>query len=1001
MTNGDRKIFFMLFLGSILCALCVLPSCNSRDDKSQDSRIASPADLNRSGMTIGVPQGAAAMTVGERVFAKAKILYYHSLAEGYAAVQHGKLDAFVFDRHNMEYVVKVNRDLALLPDDIGEEHIVVGMPLHHKELQQEVDRFIVQYREDGTYAGMYDRWFSKEPPPMPVSEIPVPEKPTRRLKVGTEGLNEPMNFYGADGKLTGFDLEFIRRLALFLNAELEVSAMSFDALVPAAESGKIDLLIANLNDTPERAERMLFSKDYVDSAISVMVRKDRLETKADKISSALQLNDAERVIGAETGTVAFREAEKVLPKARFKLFRGPSDMFLALETKKLDAVVYDRPTLDYAALNRGRLAVLPDELGTSHIAVGAPFRNKPLLERVDAFIKTYRADGTYDDMYRRWVLSKSPVMPDIPEPSSPTETILVGTNCENEPICFVGNNGQLSGFDIEFIRRLSVFLNVKIDVRNMDYPALFPAAAAGKIDLAVAALDATEERKESMLFSDDYIDNPIAVMIRKEDSGLGETEIDAVSRLSGKRIGVMNGTTADIVAKECFSTSACVYCNSFSEMVVALETGRIEGFLMDEPQSRVFLREKPDFQRLPEEFLPFDYAFVFSKQEQKLCDEMSKLMRELKQNGTLKELEAKWFLGDESKQTMPPAPTEAPNGVLRMATVPQFEPMAFVRRGEVVGYDIEIAQRITERLGYRLEPVVMEWGSYLESIASGKTRFGGGSTNVTEERKQKLLFSEPTYRGGTVAVVKTGHVEAATGNIENMISRFGREFVDSFDRTFLRENRWKLILEGLKITILITVFAAFFGTILAFFVCAARRSANFFVRGLAKLYIALMQGMPILVILMILYYVVFAKIDINAALVAVIGFALNFSVYVGEMMRSALDGIPRGQYEAALALGFKRSTAFRKVIFPQMLRRILPVYRGEFINMLKMTSIVGYIAIQDLTKMSDIIRSRTYEAFFPLIATAVIYFTVAHLLASFLTFLEYRLDPKNRRRTSR
>lgn len=85
------------------------------------------------------------------------------------------------------------------------------------------------------------------------------------------------------------------------------------------------------------------------------------------------------------------------------------------------------------------------------------------------------------------------------------------------------------------------------------------------------------------------------------------------------------------------------------------------------------------------------------------------------------------------------------------------------------------------------------------------------------------------------------------------------------------------------------------------------------------------------------------------------------------------------------------------MILPQLLRRVLPVYKGEFISMLKMTSIVGYIAIQDLTKMSDLIRSRTYEAFFPLIATAVIYFLIAHLLASWLSLLEFRLDPRKRR----
>lgn len=207
-----------------------------------------------------------------------------------------------------------------------------------------------------------------------------------------------------------------------------------------------------------------------------------------------------------------------------------------------------------------------------------------------------------------------------------------------------------------------------------------------------------------------------------------------------------------------------------------------------------------------------------------------------------------------------------------------------------------------------------------------------------------------------------------------------------------------MILEGLEVTILITIIAAIMGTILAFPVCFIRRSKSLFWQAIGKIYVSLMQGMPILVILMLLYYVVFAKIDINAVLIAVLGFGLNFAAYVGEMLRTGIASIPKGQTEAAYALGFSPSKTFLKIILPQAMRHILPIYRGEFINMLKMTSIVGYIAIQDLTKMSDIIRSRTYEAFFPLISTAIIYFVIAWLLTLGLELIERKLDPKMKQR---
>ena len=132
----------------------------------------------------------------------------------------------------------------------------------------------------------------------------------------------------------------------------------------------------------------------------------------------------------------------------------------------------------------------------------------------------------------------------------------------------------------------------------------------------------------------------------------------------------------------------------------------------------------------------------------------------------------------------------------------------------------------------------------------------------------------------------------------------------------------------------------------------------------------------------------------RAIWVAVIGFTLNFSAYVSEIMRSGIDSIETGQTEAALALGFSQRQTFFGFILPQAAVHFLPVYRGEMISLLKSTAVVGYIAIQDLTKMSDIIRSRTYEAFFPLIATALIYFFLAWIISVALKLVLSRIDPR-------
>ena len=133
-------------------------------------------------------------------------------------------------------------------------------------------------------------------------------------------------------------------------------------------------------------------------------------------------------------------------------------------------------------------------------------------------------------------------------------------------------------------------------------------------------------------------------------------------------------------------------------------------------------------------------------------------------------------------------------------------------------------------------------------------------------------------------------------------------------------------------------------------------------------------------------------------MVAVLAFGMNFAAYTAEIFRSGIEGIDKGQTEAGISLGFTRVQTFLHIILPQMVQRVLPVYKGEFISLVKMTSIVGYIAVQDLTKASDIIRSRTFDAFFPLIMVAVLYFLISWTLLQLLEYAERRCDPKQKRR---
>ncbi|MCK9212344.1 MAG: amino acid ABC transporter permease [Ignavibacteriaceae bacterium] len=251
--------------------------------------------------------------------------------------------------------------------------------------------------------------------------------------------------------------------------------------------------------------------------------------------------------------------------------------------------------------------------------------------------------------------------------------------------------------------------------------------------------------------------------------------------------------------------------------------------------------------------------------------------------------------------------------------------------------------------------------------------------------------------GASVFVLKK-NLAGFESDGENKTTSSGKSFLngitESFHNNIIIENRYLLIIDGLKTTAIISILATIFGTLLGGLVCFMRMSRKKILLLPAKIYISILRGTPVLVVLMIIFYVVFASIDIDPMIVAVIAFGLNFAAYVSEMFRTGIEGIDKGQTEAGIAMGFSKIKTFIYIILPQAVRRILPVFKGEVISLVKMTSIVGYIAVQDLTKASDIIRSRTFDAFFPLIMVAVMYFFIAWLLMLSLGYVERLTNPK-------
>ena len=221
-------------------------------------------------------------------------------------------------------------------------------------------------------------------------------------------------------------------------------------------------------------------------------------------------------------------------------------------------------------------------------------------------------------------------------------------------------------------------------------------------------------------------------------------------------------------------------------------------------------------------------------------------------------------------------------------------------------------------------------------------------------------------------------------------------FIASFYQNFIEDDRWKYITDGLFNTLRITFFAVLIGIFLGFLIAVVRSTYDKTHRlgvlnALCKVYLTVIRGTPVLVQLLIIYFVVFGSVKIDKTLVAVIAFGINSGAYVAEIFRSGIMSIDNGQFEAGRSLGFNYPQTMFYIVMPQAFKNVLPALGNEFIGLLKETSVAGYIAIQDLTKGADIIRSRTYSAFMPLIAAALIYLVLVMVFTFFVQKLERRL----------
>lgn len=461
--------------------------------------------------------------------------------------------------------------------------------------------------------------------------------------------------------------------------------------------------------------------------------------------------------------------------------------------------------------------------------------------------------------------------------------LIMVTNATFPPYEFY-QGSRIVGIDADMVREIAKRNDLELVIEDMAFDSVIAAVQTGKADVAASGITVTEDRKKQIDFTTSYVKADQVIIMRKGDAISGPED------LKGKRIGVQHGTTGDM-----YVTSNIQEPERFQDgalAVASLVTGKIHAVVLDSAPAEEHVARNKGICILPTPLVSEEYAMAISKSRPELLAMFNRTMAEMKVDGTMDAIWAR-YLDKDGKPLAVPAV-------------------------------------------------------------------------VAEEEK-------------------------------SLWSRLG----DSFEVNFVKDDRWHYLVNGFLVTIEISACAVLMGLCIGFLVAVVRSAhdqtgrykvLNF----LCHIYLTVVRGTPVVVQLLIIYFVIFGSVDVSKVLVAIVAFGVNSGAYVAEIIRSGIMAVDSGQMEAGRSLGLSYGTTMRSVILPQAFKNVLPALGNEFIVLLKETSVCGYIALQDLTKGGDIIRSQTYDAFLPLIAVALTYLVVVVCLSQLLKKLENSLKKNER-----
>ena len=298
-----------------------------------------------------------------------------------------------------------------------------------------------------------------------------------------------------------------------------------------------------------------------------------------------------------------------------------------------------------------------------------------------------------------------------------------------------------------------------------------------------------------------------------------EKSFKTLNDFNGARFSTINGTVADKLTQAVIpNADNFVYYNTVADGIMALKSNKVDAFVLDEPICQLAAARNPEVMVFHEPVMPDQYGFAFPKGSP-LRDKFNTVIRKFQEDGTLQNLRNIWLGADDSKKVLLKQDWAGKNGTIRYFHDYLVEPIVYIGSDGPLGYEIDLAMRIAKELDMKIELTKCEFGGLIASLQSGKADVISGSMSITEERKKTVDFADSHYKAALVLMVRN---DAYKGSNESFVDSIKA----SFEKTFIVENRWKLIIDGLLVTILISACAGFGGLFLGFFLCILKREGS-------------------------------------------------------------------------------------------------------------------------------------------------------------------------------